>query len=83
MAAALFTGAGVALVFLFDDDGRFLVEETVEHAVDLVERGRAPVIVGSGHLDEEGAARLVGAAGAAAVLALSPPHAWRRAPRCH
>ena len=39
--------------------------------------GRAPVIVGSGHLDDEGAARLVGAAadaGAAAVLALSPPH---------
>jgi 4-hydroxy-tetrahydrodipicolinate synthase len=112
MAAALFTGAGVALVTLFDDDGRLLVEETVEHAVDLVERGiaavvvsgttgeswaldvderlelcaaaaealdgRAPVIVGTGHLDDEGAARLVGAAadaGAAAVLALSPPHA--------
>ena len=112
MAAALFTGAGVALVTLFDDDGRLLVEETVEHAVDLVERGitavvvsgttgeswalevderlelcataaealdaRAPVIVGSGHLDDDGAARLVGAAadaGAAAVLALSPPHA--------
>jgi dihydrodipicolinate synthase/N-acetylneuraminate lyase len=44
MAAALFTGACVALVTLFDDD--------------------------------DGAARLVGAdAGAAAVLALSPPHA--------
>ena len=40
--------------------------------------GRAPVIVGSGHLDDERAARLVGAAadaGAAAVLALSPRHA--------
>jgi hypothetical protein len=96
---------------LFDDDGRLLVEETVEHAVDLVERGiaavvvsgttgeswaldvderlelcaaaadaldgLAPVIVGSGHLDDDGAARLVGSAadaGAAAVLALSPPH---------
>ena len=117
MAAALFTGAGVALVTLFDDDGRLLVEETVEHAVDLVERGitavvvsgttgeswaldvderlelcaaaaealdgRAPVIVGSGHLDDDRAARLVGAAadaGAAAVLALSPPHDRRRAP---
>src|ERR1700709_2686981 len=45
MAAALFTGAGVALVTLFDDDGRLLVEETVEHAVDLVERGIAAVVV--------------------------------------
>src|SRR4051812_23482813 len=111
MAAALFSGAGVALVTLFDDDGRLLVEETVEHAVDLVERGitavvvsgttgeswalgvderlelcaaaaealdgKAPVIVGSGHLDDDDAGRLVASAadaGAAAVLALSPPH---------
>jgi 4-hydroxy-tetrahydrodipicolinate synthase len=106
MAAALFSGAGVALVTLFGDDGRLLVEETVEHAVDLVDRGitavvvsgttgeswaldvderlelcaaaaealdgRAPVIVGSGHLDDD---RAVAEAGAAAVLALSPPHA--------
>jgi 4-hydroxy-tetrahydrodipicolinate synthase len=107
VALPLFTGAGVALVTLFDDDGRLLVEETVEHALDLVDRGitavvvsgttgeswaldvderlelsvaldgRAPVIVGSGHLDDDRAARLVGAAadaGAVAVLALSPPH---------
>ena len=45
MAAALFTGAGVALVTLFDDDGRLLVDETVEHAVDLVERGITAVVV--------------------------------------
>jgi hypothetical protein len=36
MAAPLFTGAGVALATLFDAGGRLLVEETVEHAVDLV-----------------------------------------------
>jgi hypothetical protein len=45
MAAALFTGAGFALVTLFDDDGRLLVEETVEHAVDLVERRITAVVV--------------------------------------
>src|SRR6478609_3165896 len=106
----LFRGVGVALVTLFDDDGRLLIEQTVEHAGDLVDRGvqavvvsgstgeswaldvderlelcaamsraldgRVPTIVGAGHLDASDAARLAGAggeAGAAAVLALSPP----------
>jgi 4-hydroxy-tetrahydrodipicolinate synthase len=105
----IFEGVGVALVTLFDDDGRMLVEQTVEHARDLVDRGvrgvvvsgttgeswalslderlelcaataaalagRAPVIVGAGHLEDDAARRLVaraGEAGAAAILALSP-----------
>jgi 4-hydroxy-tetrahydrodipicolinate synthase len=43
-----FTGVGVALVTLFDDDGRLLVPQTIEHAADLVDRGvRAVVLAGS------------------------------------
>jgi 4-hydroxy-tetrahydrodipicolinate synthase len=41
----LFHGVGVALVTLFDEDGRLLLEETVEHAARLVERGVAAVLV--------------------------------------
>jgi dihydrodipicolinate synthase/N-acetylneuraminate lyase len=109
-ATPLFRGVGVALVTLFDDDGRLLLDETAEHARDLVERGmnavvvsgstgeswalsvderlelcaaiagaladRVPVIVGAGHLERDDAVGLTaaaGAAGASAVLALSPP----------
>ncbi|MEA2257031.1 MAG: 4-hydroxy-tetrahydrodipicolinate synthase [Solirubrobacteraceae bacterium] len=109
-ATPLFRGVGVALVTLFDDDGRMLLEQTADHARDLVERGvgavvvsgstgeswalsvderlelcaavaaavgdRVPVLVGAGHLDRDDAvvlATAAGGAGAAAVLALSPP----------
>jgi 4-hydroxy-tetrahydrodipicolinate synthase len=41
----LFEGVGVALVTLFDDDGRLLVGPTVEHAEDLVQRGVRSVVV--------------------------------------
>jgi 4-hydroxy-tetrahydrodipicolinate synthase len=41
----LFRGVGVALVTLFDDDGRLLVQQTVEHAGDLVQRGIQAVVV--------------------------------------
>ncbi|MEA2396117.1 MAG: 4-hydroxy-tetrahydrodipicolinate synthase, partial [Solirubrobacteraceae bacterium] len=40
-----FRGVGVALVTLFDDDGRLLLDETAEHARDLVERGVTAVVV--------------------------------------
>jgi 4-hydroxy-tetrahydrodipicolinate synthase len=45
MSTPLFTGVAVALVTLFDDDGRLLVDETIEHAVGLVDRGVAAVLV--------------------------------------
>ena len=46
--APVFEGVGVALVTLFDDDGRLLLDETVEHAVRVVDRGvRAVVVAGS------------------------------------
>jgi 4-hydroxy-tetrahydrodipicolinate synthase len=110
MLVPLFRGVGVALVTLFDEDGRLLVDQTAQHARALAARGvaaivvsgttgeswalevderlrlvgavqraldgRAPVIVGVGHLDPSDADRLVGAAGeagASAALALSPP----------
>ena len=43
---ALFTGVGVALVTLFDDDGGLLPEQTAELAGRLVERGVKAVLVG-------------------------------------
>jgi 4-hydroxy-tetrahydrodipicolinate synthase len=47
-ASPPFTGVGVALVTLFDDDGRLLLPETIAHAADLVDRGvRAVVLAGS------------------------------------
>jgi dihydrodipicolinate synthase/N-acetylneuraminate lyase len=42
---ALFTGIGVALVSLFDEDGELLVDATAEHALALVELGVAGVLV--------------------------------------
>lgn len=45
MAEPIFEGVGVALVSLFDGDGRVLVSETAEHAASLVERGVAAVVV--------------------------------------
>lgn len=45
MPDPLFRGVGVALVTLFDDDGRLLVEATCEHAADLVARGMSAVVV--------------------------------------
>ena len=48
MAEPLFTGVGVALVTLFDEDGRVQAEATAEHAARLVERGvRAVVLAGT------------------------------------
>jgi 4-hydroxy-tetrahydrodipicolinate synthase len=48
MASPPFTGVGVALVTLFDDDGRLLARETAEHAAALVDRGvRAVVVAGT------------------------------------
>jgi dihydrodipicolinate synthase/N-acetylneuraminate lyase len=73
MAAALFTGAGVALVTLFDDDGRLLVEETVEHAVDLVERGIAAVVDAGRLVAELGAYDGPLYVGSSAYLALAGP----------
>jgi len=44
----LFTGVGVALVTLFDEDGEIDVAATAAHAADLVERGvRAVLVSGS------------------------------------
>ena len=48
MAPPLFTGVGVALVTLFDDDGALDAKATAEHAATLVELGmRAVVVAGS------------------------------------
>ena len=48
MARPLFTGAGVALVTLFDDGGEVDAKATAEHAATLVELGmRAVVVAGS------------------------------------
>ena len=41
----LFTGVGVALVTLFDEDGEIDVAATATHAADLVERGIKAVLV--------------------------------------
>ena len=41
----LFTGVGVALVTLFDEDGEIDVAATAAHATDLVERGVQAVLV--------------------------------------
>lgn len=41
----LFSGIGVALVTLFDDDGELLIGATVEHALALVELGVTGVLV--------------------------------------
>jgi 4-hydroxy-tetrahydrodipicolinate synthase len=78
--AADLVGRGVTAVVVsgttgeswaLDVDERLELVAAVHRAVD----GRAPVIVGTGHLDDAAAHRLVGAAGtagAAAALALSP-----------
>ena len=48
MTGPLFTGVGVALVTLFDDDGELDAKATAEHAATLVELGlRAVVVAGS------------------------------------
>jgi 4-hydroxy-tetrahydrodipicolinate synthase len=48
MTEPLFTGVGVALATLFDDDGEVDAKATAEHAATLVERGvRAVVVAGS------------------------------------
>jgi 4-hydroxy-tetrahydrodipicolinate synthase len=48
MTRPLFTGVGVALVTLFDDDGEVDAKATAEHAATLVELGmRAVVVAGS------------------------------------
>jgi 4-hydroxy-tetrahydrodipicolinate synthase len=48
MAEPLFTGVGVALATLFDDDGEVDVGATADHAATLVELGvRAVVVAGS------------------------------------
>ncbi|MDQ3979569.1 MAG: dihydrodipicolinate synthase family protein, partial [Actinomycetota bacterium] len=48
MTSAPFTGVGVALVTLFDDDGDLDAAATAEHAARLVELGvRAVVVAGS------------------------------------
>lgn len=45
MADAIWTGPAVAVVTLFDDDGRLLAEETGAHAARLVDAGLAAVVV--------------------------------------
>ncbi len=48
LAQPLFTGVGVALVTLFDDDGEVDAKATAEHAATLVELGmRAVLVAGS------------------------------------
>jgi 4-hydroxy-tetrahydrodipicolinate synthase len=48
MTGPLFTGVGVALVTLFDDDGEVDAKATADHAARLVELGmRAVVVAGS------------------------------------
>ena len=48
MAEPLFTGVGVALATLFDDDGEVDAKATADHAATLVELGiRAVVVAGS------------------------------------
>jgi 4-hydroxy-tetrahydrodipicolinate synthase len=44
-AAALPTGVGVALVSIFDDDGRLDVNATTEHAVSCVARGVTSILL--------------------------------------
>ena len=44
-AAALFTGVGVALVTLFDDEGEIDAPATADHAARLVEAGVDAVVV--------------------------------------
>jgi dihydrodipicolinate synthase/N-acetylneuraminate lyase len=45
MADAIWTGPAVAVVTLFDDDGKLLAEETGAHAARLVDAGIAAVVV--------------------------------------
>ncbi len=48
LAQPLFTGVGVALVTLFDDDGEVDAKATADHAAALVELGmRAVLVAGS------------------------------------
>jgi 4-hydroxy-tetrahydrodipicolinate synthase len=106
----LFTGVGVALLSLFDDQKRLLVSDTAWHAARLVDEGvravvlagttgeswfltaderkrlieatravvgtEIPLIVGTGHPDEQEAVALTAAmqdTGADGVIVLSPP----------
>jgi dihydrodipicolinate synthase/N-acetylneuraminate lyase len=45
MADAIWTGPAVAVVTLFDDDGKLLAEETGAHAARLVDAGIAAIVV--------------------------------------
>lgn len=44
--ASIFTGVGVALITVFDDDGRVNFAETAEHAGRLVDEGVKAIVVG-------------------------------------
>ena len=70
MPESVFEGVGVALVSLFDGDGRLLVDKTAEHGARLVDRGVAAVAVAGTtgepwRLDEEDRVALVEACRAA------------------
>ena len=73
MAEPVFTGVGVALATLFEDDGEVDLKATADFAANLVDLGIRGVVVAGSTGEASALTRAAREAGADAVLALCPP----------